>query len=485
MPTKEEPFATKSPAKKNSMTVPVRARAGGKGGPTEQVIINDIDSADKNYWALFANNCIILCVGKRGSGKTTFMNNFLKKSKAERVRVFGDKVSVDKCFRNVPYILRSNFSEEKLERILDIQEADVNEVNILFEKWKMEVESEMEIQQEKSKKEYETARLAKIQVKFAEEKAKFGDAKAERRKAKRMKKMQAKLTKMDENSLAQWEVTCKKKEADMMAPLAMDVYLDDLATNRGEALKSKVVSRLMRNSRHCYMRIIVSVQDSKDFPMDYRNAPDWVVFYRMSGEKQLARIHGDYATEIGNARIFDAILKNITGFGEVAVSEDRKRTCLIINKSPTVSHTEQFFIFHGKSTDFQKFKIGTDAMWKFNYQWCKEIRNCPSHGLYGPRDADEQELLQQQQSDDDDDSDADETDCRTKEPSSRPSPMTAAIEAVEEKTRERTRTRSRLPSSKSKMADDDDVMPSVLGRRGGGVGKIAEQPAQIVFTIER
>jgi hypothetical protein len=121
-------------------------------------------------------------------------------------------------------------------------------------------------------------------------------------------------------------------------PHSMFCVLDDLSSDP-DAMRSKVLKKLMDNGRHYLMLLLIICQYSIDFPAKCRGGLDWVVIFFDTLAPNLKRLYENYVGEFPDRHIFSEVLAECA----------RRNACLVINKrSKSTNIYDKVFLFAPK-----------------------------------------------------------------------------------------------------------------------------------------
>jgi hypothetical protein len=289
--------------------------------------------------------------GRRGSGKTTCVCNFLARMNLPRGIVMCGTPEAWGTYGEVgvprSYIY-DDFDEEALDRIMKFQaglkfrvdQQYQSEVDDLEGKALLERRAAWEARMVRLQKRAEAERLSQkqLQVLFEREKA---DEEFENQQKVHMLRSYL-----------------RKRKPELQRPHCMFTVLDDLSSNP-KAMRSKVLQRCMDNGRHHLMLLCVLCQYSMQFPSACRGALDWVVIFFDTLTPNIKRLYENYVGEFEDRHMFAE-----------ALSEAAKRNCcLVINKrarSPDVY--DSVFLYQPEELWVSKRYFGDP-----NYAWVHEM----------------------------------------------------------------------------------------------------------------
>lgn len=139
----------------------------------------------------------------------------------------------------------------------------------------------------------------------------------------------------NQQNLEMRKIYARTRRLQLQEPFSMFCVLDDLSSDP-DAIRSRVVKKLMDNGRHYLMLLIIACQYSMDFSAACRGGLDWVIIFFDTLQPNLKRLYDNYVGEFPDRHIFSEALAECA----------RRNCCLCINKrSRSPDLYESVFLF--------------------------------------------------------------------------------------------------------------------------------------------
>jgi hypothetical protein len=265
---------------------------------------------------------------RRGSGKTTVTMNLLQAKTRiprgivicptpEAVVVYADAIPLSYIY--------DYFDEEVLTRIMNYQHS----VKVrLHQQYRVEV-AEREQRSEADKAPRWARRMHALKERLT------GQELTEQQLEIHIAREQYEFEIENSRLLEDRKSWANTRRLQLQEPYSMFCVLDDLSSDP-DAVRSRVMKKLMDNGRHYLMLLIITCQYSMDFPAACRGGLDWVVIFFDTLRPNLKRLYENYVGEFSDQRIFADALAECA----------RRNCCLVINKrSRSPNLYESVFLF--------------------------------------------------------------------------------------------------------------------------------------------